>query len=129
MRVPVRPTGDDGNGVVEFVLVTVLLLALFLVVAQVGVALHTRNVLVAAAAEGARYGANADRTPEQGAQRALQVVGEALSGDVASSAAAVAVLDDPRVVDVRVTASLPVLFLSVGPLQLTVHGHAYEEAP
>jgi Flp pilus assembly protein TadG len=125
----VRPR-DDGSGVVEFVLVTVLVLFLFLVVVQVGLVLHARNVLVAAAAEGARYGANADRTDAQGAARAAEVVADALPG-VAGSARATAVPREPaaapQVVDIALTADLPVLFADLGSLRLTVHGHALEE--
>jgi Flp pilus assembly protein TadG len=123
-------SSEAGSGVVEFVLVTVLVLFLFLVVMQVGLALHARNVLVAAAAEGARYGANADRADEDGAERALQVVAESLPG-VAGSAEARAeprvAGADPQVVDIVVSSDLPVLFLAVGPLHLTVLGHALKE--
>lgn len=131
MRAP-RASGEDGSSVVEFVLVTVLVLFLFLLVAQVGLVLHARNVLVAAAAEGARYGANADRTDDDGAARALQVVAESLPG-VARSATARAVPRDPaaepQTVDIEVSSDLPVVFLQVGPLHLTVHGHALAEGP
>lgn len=133
-RVRTRDAGnprDAGNGVVEFLLVTVLLLFLFLVIAQVGLVLHTRNVLVAAAAEGARYGANADRSDDDGAARAVQVVADSLPGAVAESATARSVPQTPgtdlQIVDVEVTSSLPVVFLPVGPLHLTVHGHALKE--
>ena len=116
---------------VDFVLVTALVLLLFLVVVQVGVVLHTRNVLVAAAAEGARYGANADRTPEQGVLRTQEVVSDALS---AKTAAGVRVVPSvPRsaegleTVQIEVTSPLPVVFLPVGPLTITVRGHALRE--
>ena len=126
-----RPARDAGSSVVEFVLVTVLVLFLFLVVLQVGLVLHARNVLVAAAAEGARYGANADRSDDDGAGRALQVVADSLPGTVAASARARAVprdpAADPQLVDIEVTGDLPVVFLEVGPLHLTVHGHALKE--
>ena len=52
---------DQGSSTVEFTLVSVLLVGLFLGVLQLGFVLHTRNLLVASAQEGARYGANADR--------------------------------------------------------------------
>jgi len=127
----VRPRGERGSSVVEFVLVTVLVLFLFLLVAQVGLVLHARNVLVAAAAEGARYGANADRADEDGAARALQVVADSLPGGVAASAQAHAgprpAGADPQVVDIVLSSDLPVVFLAVGPLHLTVHGHALKE--
>src|SRR3954454_11748637 len=76
---------EDGAAVVDFVLVSVLLVSLFLLVFQVGVVFHVRNVLVASAAEGARYGANADRTPEDGAVRAKQVIADALGSRVAAA--------------------------------------------
>jgi Flp pilus assembly protein TadG len=44
---------DEGAAVVDFVLVTVLLLMLFLLVLQVGILFHVRNVLIESAAEGA----------------------------------------------------------------------------
>ena len=126
-----RSARDEGSSVVEFVLVTVLVLFLFLMVLQVGLVLHARNVLVAAAAEGARYGANADRSDDDGAGRALQVVADSLPGTVAATARARAVARDPaadpQLVDIEVTSDLPVVFLQVGPLHLTVHGHALKE--
>ena len=125
-----RPTGDAGDGVVDFVLVSVLLLVLFLAVVQVGVVLHVRNVLVAAAAEGARYGANADRTPAQGAARTREVASDALSpGRAARMAVAGRTTGSAQgfdVVEVEVTAPLPTL-LPVGPVSLTVRGHALRE--
>lgn len=118
---------DDGNSVVEFVLVTLLVLFLFLVVAQVGLVLHARNVLVAAAAEGARYGANADRSDEDGAARAVEVTRQALPGAGAPEARALPRAGDGQVVEIELTAALPTVLLHVGPLHLTVHAHALEE--
>jgi len=47
-------------------------------VLQLAFTLHTRNVLVSAAQEGARYAANADRTPADGVARTEQAIREAL---------------------------------------------------
>jgi Flp pilus assembly protein TadG len=124
---------DDGAAVVDFVLVSVLLVTLFLMVLQVGVVLHVRNVLVASAAEGARYAANADRSPDEGAERAKQVIASALGGRVARSMTCVPVdgedLNGQPVVDIRCTGPMPVVFLPTGAFSLTVHGHAVEESP
>ena len=68
---------------VDFILVSVLVVMLFLLVLQVGLIVHVRNVLVASAAEGARYGANADRTPEEGVVRTRSVVADAFSRTIA----------------------------------------------
>ena len=65
-------SGARATATVEFMLVSALVLFLFLLVLQVGFLLHTRTVLVAAAQEGARYGANADRGPADAERRALR---------------------------------------------------------
>jgi len=123
---------DDGAAVVDFVLVSVLLIALFLLVLQVGLVLHVRNVLVASAAEGARYGANADRTPDEGAAHAQQVIADALGQRVAASMTCEPVageeVDGQPVIDVRCTGPMPIVFLPTGAFSLTVHGHAIEES-
>jgi Flp pilus assembly protein TadG len=118
---------DEGSAAVEFTLVSVLVLALFLLVLQVGLVLHTRNVLTAAAAEGARFGANADRTPQDGADRTRDLLAMAFSPVRAAEMDVAVGPDDGRTVEVVVAASVPVLLWS-GPIRLTVHGHALEEA-
>ena len=123
---------DDGSAVVEFVLVVVLLLGLFLGVLQLGLAVHTRNVLVAAAQEGARYGANADREPSDAVERTRALVADALSPAAAAAmdvTADVVVRDGLRVVEVTVTGPLPTRLLPVAPVELTLRGHALEESP
>jgi Flp pilus assembly protein TadG len=131
VRGRVRPRGDAGAAVVDLVLVSVLLLALFLLVFQVGVVLHARTVLVAAAQDGARYGANADRTPQDGAGRTSEAIATGLSRTVADrmtvTAEEQATPEGLRLVEVTVTGPLPVVFLPAGPLRLTVQGHALEE--
>jgi len=125
-----RRTGAAGAAVVDFVFVTVLVVALFLLGLQVGLVLHVRNVLVSSAAEGARYAANADRTPGDGVARAKQAVAQALSPSLADRMTytpSVTTLNGAQVVEITVTGPLPVVFLPAGPLHLTVHGHALEE--
>ena len=128
-----RARAEEGSAVVDFLLVSVLVVFLFLVVAQVGVVLHVRTVLVAAAAEGARHGANADRTPEQGGLRAVEVVADSLSPEVAAGVRVTtgtpSTAGGLRTVEVRLDAPVPVVFLPVGPLEITVRGHALEEGP
>ena len=121
---------DRGSSTVEFTLVSVLLVGLFLGVLQLGFALHTRNVLVAAAQEGARYGANADRGPADAQARSREVIGTALSGAVAARMtynAQEVVRGGVLTIEVTVAGPLPLAFLPAGPLSLTVRGHALEE--
>lgn len=123
---------DRGAAVVEFTLVSILLVTLFVMIMQVGLVLHTRNVMVSAAQEGARFAANADRSGVDGVQRTRQALRESLGRDlVARTAVTVA----PRtatgsgapVIGIRVRGPLPFLFAAVGPLEITVEGHALDE--
>jgi Flp pilus assembly protein TadG len=124
---------EDGAAVVDFVLVSILVLTLFLLVFQVGVVFHVRNVLVASAAEGARYGANADRTPEDGALRAKRVIADALGSRVANAMTCTPYpgqeVDGQPVVEIRCTGPIPLVFLPMGSVTLTIKGHAIEEGP
>jgi len=124
----VTDSRDVGSATVEFVLVAVLTLAIFLSVVQVGVAVHVRTTLVAAAAEGARYGAASGRSPDDGAARTADIITTSLSATYARqvSAGYETVEGVPTVV-VRVKAPLPVLGL-VGPTaDLVVEAHALAE--
>jgi len=126
---PDRSRRDQGSAVVEFVLVSALVVALFLAIGQLALALHVRNTLVAAASEGARYGADADRTPADGAERTRELIRDSLSGafddDVSASYADV---DGVPVVTVEVRTRLPLVGW-LGPGRgLVVRGHAYQEA-
>ncbi len=123
------PAADDrGSAVVEFALVAVLLTALFLALVQLGLDLHIRNVLVASAAEGARYGANADRTPSDGAERTRAIVRTALDDRFAADVRAdVETVEGAPVVVVTVRAPLPLVAL-LGPAHsLVARGHALQE--
>jgi Flp pilus assembly protein TadG len=121
--------GDGGSAVVDFTLVGVLLTFLFLALLQLGLALYVRNTLVASAAEGARYGANADRTPADGAAVTRELIRDSLAdsfaGDVTSGTETV---DGVVTVVVRVQARLPVFGLLGPPRAISVRGHAFEEA-
>ena len=125
-----RPAGRDrGSAVAEFTLVSALLTGLFLAVLQLGLVIHVRNTLVACAAEGARYAANADRGLADGAARTRTLIGESLSSRFTGGVSARYVTDGGvQLVEVEVTTTLP-LFGYLGPDRgLTVHGHAVDEA-
>ncbi len=104
---------------------------MFLVIAQVAVVLHVRNVLTAAAAAAARYGANADRAGPDAARRARDNVATALSPTTAArlrfTSRLLAGPDGQRLVEVTISGPLPLVFLPAGPLDITVHGHAVKE--
>jgi hypothetical protein len=119
---------DRGAAVADFVLVSALVTLLFLAVFQVGLALHIRNTLIACASEGARYGARADRAPGDGVARARDLIRASLADRYADDVSADATtVGGVAVVEVRVSAPLPVLGL-LGPERvLRVGAHAFAE--
>lgn len=125
-----RRRTDSGSAVVEFVGVTGLLLLLFLVIFQLGVVLHIRNVMAAAAADGARYAANADRTEADGVQRARDAIETGLSAQLARDMVVTAApaADDPGVVEVTISGPAPLFVPKLSPFRITVRGHALEES-
>ena len=76
-------TDDAGSAPVEFVLVGVLLTFLTLAVLQLALALHVRNTVLDAAAEGARFGALADNDPQDAAPRTAELIATAVGADYA----------------------------------------------
>ena len=123
------PRRDErGAAVVDFVLALVVLVPLVLGVLQVALVLHVRNTLTAAASEGARYAATADRGPAEGTARTRQLIRTAVAADFASrvSAREVSLAGDPGV-RVDVVADVPPLGLWGPAVRLEVSGHAVEE--
>lgn len=73
-----RWRADDGAAVVDFVLVSVLLVLLLFGVLQVAVYCYVRNIVAASAADGARYAANSGVDPGAGGSRAAQLIRQAI---------------------------------------------------
>lgn len=116
---------DTGSAVVEFTLVGLLLTLLTLAVIQLGLALHVRNTVLDAAAEGARFGALADNAPADGGVRTRTLITEAIGADYATdiSVGTGEWMGHPAVT-VTVRTTLPVIgLLGVGGA-LEVSGHA-----
>lgn len=124
-----RLRGDRGSAVVEFALVTPLVLLVALGVLQLTLALHVRATLTAAAAEGARAGALAYSSPLAAEKRTRDVLASALGGDAATRIQAQRTIQaGVPVMRVVVTARMPLIGM-LGPTSLTVEGHALEERP
>jgi Flp pilus assembly protein TadG len=125
------PTGrrsDRGAAVVDFVLVLVVLIPLFLGILQVALVLHVRNTLTAAASEGARYAGTLDRPVDAGAARTREQITGALAGRFARHVAArSATVAGAPGVEVDVTADVPPLGIWGPGVRLHVSGHAVEE--
>lgn len=119
---------ERGAATVEFALVSVVLVLLFLVTIQIGYALHVRNTATAHVIEGARVGARADNSPSDGVARASALLATTLPGRYGTSVRGERVAVDGIEV-VRVSADLPLPV--IGPLgvpgSMTVTGQAYAE--
>jgi Flp pilus assembly protein TadG len=130
------PAIDDerGSAVVDFVLVSILIVMLLLAVLQVAVYVHVRNVVTASAQEGARFAANADVDSTAGAGRTVEVVRRATSEQTARGLACTSA-EEPdatglTLVVVRCSGSVPTLLAGLGNLlPLEVTGRAVKEAP
>jgi hypothetical protein len=119
---------EAGSAVAEFVMVVSLLTFLTLMVMQLALALHIRNTVLDAAAEGARYATLADSSLSAGAQRTRDLIetsiGAAYARDVVAEPGVSA---GYPIVEVRVIAPLPLMGLLGAPRGLEVVAHAAVE--
>ncbi|TCJ29976.1 TadE/TadG family type IV pilus assembly protein [Nocardioides jejuensis] len=123
-----RSAAEDGAAVVDFVLVTVVLLPLVLGILQLALVLHVRNTLTAAASDGARLAATADRGPADGVRRTRDQIAGALSARFAREVTArPSIVDGQPGVEIRVVAVVPPLGLWGPATRLELTGHAIEE--
>jgi Flp pilus assembly protein TadG len=130
---PGTDDGERGSAVVDFVMVSLLIVALLLAVLQVAVYVHVRNVVTASAQEGARFAANADVDSGSGAARTVEVVARATSTQTAGglSCTSAEEVDGSglTLVVVRCSGSVPSLLAALGNLlPLDVTGRAVKEA-
>ena len=79
-----RLTDDHGAAVIEFVMMIVLLVMVLFGVLQVAVYCYARNIVAAAAADGARYAASLGVDPAQGAARARSLIASGLNAQDAA---------------------------------------------
>jgi Flp pilus assembly protein TadG len=123
-----RLAGDAGSAVAEFVMVGALLTVLTLSVVQLALALHVRNTVLDAAAEGARYAALVDNGLPDGMERTRDLVTTALGGsyatDITGGYESVSGRDAARV---TVRATLPLIGLVGIDGVMEVSGHAAVE--
>ncbi len=127
---PARSRRQGGSAVVDFVLVLVVLVPVFLGVLQVSLVLFVRNTLTAAASEGARYAATLDREPRDGVARTRAQIRGALAGRYARDVTArETTIGGAPAVEVTVHVVVPALGLAGPAVALDVSGHAIEERP
>jgi len=123
-----RARDERGSAVVDFVLVSTILVPLFLGILQVGLFLYVRNTVTAAASEGAHYAAVLNREPDDGAARTRELVsGVVTDGLIDSVSAEETDIDGQPGVEVSVHAHMPPLGLWGPGISFTVEGHAVKE--
>lgn len=82
-----RPRGDDGAAVIDFVLLSGLLVFLLFAVLQAAVYFYARNVAAASTADAARYAAAEGVDPRVGGPRASMLIHQGLDDSDASAIA------------------------------------------
>jgi Flp pilus assembly protein TadG len=82
---PGDPATEGGAAVVEFVLVSVMALAITLSLAQLGLFLWERNALMGSLSEGARVAATEGRTVAEGRRLATELLRRSAGGRVAGA--------------------------------------------
>ena len=106
----------------------VLLVPLVLGIVQVGLVLHVRNTLTAAASDGARAGAALGAGPADASRRARELVRGALAARYAADVTSRETNESGvPVLEVVIRAEVPALGLMGPAVPLVVDGHAVKE--
>lgn len=109
-------------------MVGVLLTALLLAVVQLALALHVRNTVLDAAAEGARHAALAGSSPAAGVERTRRLIDAAIADEYAADVSVSATtVGGASAIAVTVRTTLPVVGLLGPERALEVTGHAVLE--
>ncbi|WP_293786182.1 TadE/TadG family type IV pilus assembly protein [uncultured Aeromicrobium sp.] len=119
---------DRGAAVPEFVLVLMVLLPLVLGLVQLGLVLHVRTTLTAAASEGARAGSSLGAGPREAEDRARHLIQTTLAERFAQDVSAEpVVIDGVPLMAVRVEAEVPALGVAGPAVPLSVSAHAVRQ--
>ena len=128
-RSRISAQNELGSHVVDFVMVGALVITVFVALLQVTLGVYARNVLTDAAGDGARRAALVGGTEAEARQR-VQVLSDAAlrRGYVDTVTISRVPSGDLTIVEVTVTAPLPVLGLLGPGGTLRVTGHAVDES-
>ncbi len=106
----------------------VVLVPLVLGIAQVGLVLHVRNTLTAAASDGARAAAPLGATPAAGVERTRELIRGGLADRYADDVSAtITSLGGVPATEVVVQARVPALGILGPSIELTAQGRAVQE--
>jgi Flp pilus assembly protein TadG len=119
-------TAERGAAVVEFVLVSVVAVVLAMALAQLGLFLWERNVLMGSLSEGARVAATEGRSVADGRRVAIELLRRSAGGRVAR---AVPIEGEARggLVVLRAEGTLPSFVPGVPGLPVRMTAHMHEE--
>ena len=120
-----RFDAESGSAAVEFVMVSVILVALTAAVLQFALVLHVRNTILDAASEGARWASLSDQTIASGVARTRSLISSAVGEEYARHISArKVILSGVPAVEVRVRTTLPLAGLLGVEKGIEVMGHA-----
>jgi Flp pilus assembly protein TadG len=123
-----RKYDERGSALVDFALVSVVLVPIIFAILQVALIWHVRTTLTSAASEGARFGAAYTNTADDGRQRTAEVIDRTFGREFAAQVeASRADLAGQPVVTVTVSAQVPVLAFWGPTVHVEVQGHAIQE--
>ena len=110
-------------------MVSIIVVVLLMAVLQLAMALHIRNTLIAAAGEGARFAATADRGRTDGVIHTQRLIQQSLPDSYAERVTArYTTVNGVQTIEVEVVADLPVFGWVGAGDALRVAGHAMEES-
>ena len=119
---------DRGSAPVEFVLVSVLLVAVTLSVLQIAFVAHIRSIAIDSAIAGAAHAALADTSDADGVARTEELIGRGIARDLVQGVTVrSALVGDRDVVVVTASLAIPVIgpWLPVANVEVT--GRAFRE--
>jgi Flp pilus assembly protein TadG len=123
-----RVRRERGSAIVDFALVSVVLVPLFFGVLQLALIWYVKTTLTSAASDGAHYGATYSRTAADGGERTRAVIADVFGHRLPTvvSARQTSVDGQPGV-EVDVRAGIPVLAFWGPTVTVDVSGHAVQE--
>lgn len=122
---------EEGSAVAEFVMVLVLLLFLFFALVTIGLWAYSRTLLTSAAAQAARYAANADVPDQAASQRAAEIMAHTLAGSTAGTVTCTNGSGTALMLEVHCTMKAPGIMPMLNGIMpdISVTGHALRETP
>ena len=121
---------DRGSAAVEFVLVSVLLVAVTLSVLQISFVAHVRAIAIDSAIAGAAHAALADTSDADGVARTEDLIGRGIARDLVQGVSVnSARVGDREVVVVSANLAIPIVGPWLPIATLDVRGRAFREGP